>query len=215
MVLQRLPDGWKARAHAVLFHAARRVFPERITARSVGEFAGSAANRQAACGRLPDWARSEVEALAAYEPLLSALVTDGAPVERYVIPWDMNYVGHRYALARRQLRGPYACMVLMGGGLMNVDTAQLAGCGQPLAIIDVDDAPATARLAREAGADYVALPAGDLDMHDHCAVLARLVLQFAPRQVRHFSHPVIEECVKRHGLALASVAEVSAWSAVA
>lgn len=213
VLLQHLPDAWKTRAHAAMFRAARRLFPERITARSPGEFAGSAANRQAVCGRLPDWARSEVEALAAFEPLLVALVSDGTPVERYVIPWDMNYVGHRYALARRQLRGAYACMVLTGSGSMTMDAAQRVAGGQPLAIIDVDGASATAQLAQEVGADYVPLPAEQLDMNDHCAVLARLVLQFAPRELRHAPHPVIDECIRRHGLALASVTEVLPWDA--
>lgn len=149
----------------------------------------------------------------AFEPLLAALVSDGTPVERYVIPWDMNYVGHRYALARRQLHGAYACMVLMGSGSMTMDAAQRVAYGRPLAIIDVDGTSATAQLAQEVGADYVPLPAKQLDMNDHCAVLARLVLQFAPRELRHAPHPVIDECIRRHGLALASVTEVLPWDA--
>ena len=211
ILFQHLPYRWKTRAYALMFGTARRLFPERITARSAGQFADSAAHREAAAGRLPDWARGEVEALVAVEPLLSVLVTDGAPLEHYVIPWDMHYVGHRYALARRQLRGAYACMVLMGGELTRVDAARLDGCGRPLAIIDVDGASEPARLAQEVGADYVPLPAEELNMNDHCAVLARLVLQLAPRQVRHMPHPVVDECIKRHGLALASVAEVLPW----
>lgn len=215
VVFQHLPEAWKTRAQAVMFRVARRLFPGRITARSVGEFAGSAANRQAASGRLPEWARSEVAALVALEPLLAALVTEGTPVERYVIPWDMNCVGHRYALARRQLHGAYACMLVTGGDGMQLDATQVAGWGRPLAIIDVEPCPRIALLAHEVGADYVALPAEDLDMQDHCAVLARLVLQFAPRQLRHAPHPVIDECIGRHGLALASVADVLPWNAQA
>lgn len=212
-VFRHLPDAWRARAHAVMFKLGRRLFPDRIAARSAGEFAGSTANRQAARGRLPEWARREVEALVAFEPLLSPLLVDGAPVEHYVIPWDMNYVGQRYALARRQLGSAYACMLFAGGEVVPADAARWAGLGRPLAVIDVDAAPATEQLARQAGADYLALPAGDLDLRDHCAVLARLALQCAPRQLRHYRHPLIDACIERHGRALASVAEVSPWNA--
>jgi len=210
-LVQRLPEAWRTRAYAVMFRVARRLFPARIAARSAGEFAGGPASRHAVLDRLPAWAHREVEALVALEPLLAPLVGDGTPVERYVIPWDMNYVGHRYALARRQLGHAYACMVFAGGDVAPADAARWAGCGRPLAVIDVDAAPATARLAQEVGADYVALPAGDLDMNDHCAVLARLALQCAPRQLRHYRHPVIDACIARHGLALASVTDVLPW----
>lgn len=210
-VVQRLPASWRERVHALLFGLARRAFPARISARSPREFAAGSAGAQPARGPLPAWARAEVCALAAIEPQLAALGADDAALEHYVIPWDMRYVGQRYAAARRQLRAGYACMVFVGGDPGVVGAAQLAACARPLAIIDVDGVPAMARLAREAGADYVALPPGDLDLNDHCAVLARLALQCAPRQLLHVAHPLLDACIQRHGLALASVADVAPW----
>ena len=211
VVLKHVPAAWDARLRTRMFHLARWLFPDRITARSVGEFANTALSRKAAASGLPGWARGEVKALVSLEPLLNALVADGAVVEPYVIPWDMNYVGLRYAAARHQLHGEYACFVLMGVGAAAVDTAGLAAVGRPLAIIDVDGDAAIAQLAQAAGADYLALPAEHLDLKDHCAVLARLVLQLAPRQVRCVRHPVIDQCLQWHGLALTSVTAVRPW----
>ncbi len=213
VMLKHIPAAWDARLRTRMFHLARWLFPSRITARSVGEFANTALSRKAVAGGLPDWAREEVKALVALEPLLNALVVDGAVVEPYVIPWDMNYVGHRYAAARRQLHDEYACFVLMGADAAAVNATGLAALGRPLAIIDVDGDAAIVQLAQAAGADYLALPAEQLDLKDHCAVLARLVLQLAPRQVRCVRHPVIDQCFQWHGLALASVTVVSPWVA--
>jgi len=212
-VVQRLPASWRERLQALLFGVARRAFPARISARSPREFAAGGAGGQPAHGPLPEWARAEVRALAEFEPALAALGADDAALEHYVIPWDMRYVGQRYAAARRQLRSGYACMLFMGGDLDALGAEALAACARPLAIVDVDDAPATAQRARAIGADYVALPAGDLDLNDHCAVLARLALQCAPRQLLHVAHPVLDACIERHGLALAAVAEVAPWPA--
>lgn len=211
VVVQRLPGSWRGRLQALLFGVARRAFPARISARSPREFAAGGAGGQPARGPLPAWARAEVRTLAALEPQLAALGGDDAALEHYVIPWDMRYVGQRYAAARRQLGAGYACMLFMGGDVDTLDEESLAACARPLAIIDVDDAPATAQRARRLGADYVALPAGDLDLNDHCAVLARLALQCAPRQLLHVAHPVLDACIQRHGLALASVAAVAPW----
>jgi hypothetical protein len=210
-VVQRLPASWRERVQALLFGLARHVFPARISARSPREFAAGSAGGQPTRGPLPEWARAEVRALAALEPQLAALGGDAAALEHYVIPWDMRYVGQRYAVARRQLRAGYACMLFMGGDVDTLSVESLAACARPLAIVDVDDAPATAQRARAIGADYVALPPGDLDLSDHCAVLARLALQCAPRQLLHVAHPVLDACVQRHGLALASVAAVAPW----
>ena len=214
-VVQRLPAPWRERLQALLFGLARRAFPARISARSPREFAAGSAGGQPVRGPLPAWARAEVRALAAIEPQLAVLGADDAALEHYVIPWDMRYVGQRYAAARRQLRAGYACMLLMGGDVDALGVEPLAACARPLAIIDVDDAPATAQRARAIGADYVALPAGDLDLNDHCAVLARLALQCAPRQLLHVAHPVLDACIRRHGVALASVAAVAPWWAAA
>lgn len=214
-VVQRLPAAWRERLQGLLFGLARRAFPARISARSPREFVAGSAGGQPACGPLPAWARAEVRALAELEPQLAALGEDDAALEHYVIPWDMRYVGQRYAAARHQLRAGYACMLFMGGDVDSLGVESLAACARPLAIIDVDDVPATAQRAREIGADYVALPAGELDMNDHCAVLARLALQCAPRQLLHVAHPVLDACIQRHGLALASVAEVAPWPAPA
>jgi hypothetical protein len=191
-----------------MFHLARAVFPGRIQARSAGEFIGTAPGRRAISARLPAWARAEVAALAAFEPALSALVGEGAAIEPYFIPWDLDYVGKRYAQVRRQLAGSYACMVLSGAGASAVDMVMLAAMPRPLAVVDVAGDAGLAALAAAAGADYVALPAEYLDSNDHCAVLARLVLQVAPDEVRLTPHPLVQRCVQRHGLAMASVSSL-------
>ena len=213
VVLKHVPAAWDARLRALMFRVARRLFPDRITARSVGEFAGTAPSRQDTAGHLPGWALAEVKELVALEPLLRPLVADDASVEAYFIPWDMNYVGLRYAAARRQLHDKYGCILLMGAAATVVDVAELAALARPLAIIDVDGAAAIAELAQVADADYLALPAEHLDLKDHCAVVARLVLQIAPQHVHHVPHPVIDQCIRWHGLAMASVTEISAWVA--
>lgn len=210
-LLQRLPPALDTRLRTLMFRLARRLFPGRIAARSVGEFAGMAPARRDDAQGLPAWAQAEVAALVSLEPLLGALVAQDASPERYFIPWDMNYVGRRYASARRQLSGEYACFVLLGADATTASEALLAAVPRPLAIIDVDGSVLAAELARAVGADYVALPAEHLDNHDQCAVLARLVLQLAPRQLFHQQHPVIDLCIQRHGLALASVSSLVAW----
>lgn len=214
VLLGRLPATVQARVRATLFPLARRSFPAQITARSVVQFAASAPSRKAVPCHLPQWAEAEVAELAQLEPELAALVGEQASLEPYVIPWDLKYVGERYARARRQLNGRYACFVLVGsqgGG----EPQALASAPRPLALIDVDGDEAVARMARVAGADYLALPAEHLDANDHCAVLARLVLQFAPRQVRYARHPVLDRCVERHALALQSVSELQRLGAEA
>lgn len=210
-VLQRLPRALDARLRAILLPLARRLFPAHITARSIGEFGGAAARRQERPAGLPAWARNEVASLVSLEPALDALVGPNASPEPYFIPWDMNYVGRRYAAARRQLHGTYACFVVLGGEPPATGTALLAAAPRPLAVIDVEGTAWAARLAQAQGADYVALPAEHLDPNDHCAVLARLVLQLAPRQVFHQRHAIIDLCIQRHGLALASVSSLVPW----
>lgn len=212
-LLRRLPPALDARLRALMFRLARRLFPGRIIARSVSEFAGMApASRDGAQG-LPVWVQAEVASLVPLEPLLGALVGEGASPEPYFIPWDMNYVGLRYAAARRQLSGEYACFVLLGAHAAATSEALLAAAPRPLAVIDVDGDARIAQLARDAGADYVALPAEHLDSHDRCAVLARLVLQLAPHQLFHQKHSIIDLCIQRHGLALASVSTLLPWPA--
>lgn len=206
VIVAHLPG--QTRLRQGLFHLARSLFPDRIQARSAGEFIGTSPARKAQPARLPDWARNEVAQLVAIEPALAPLVTDDSPLEAYFIPWDMDYVGKRYAAARRQLRGPYACMVLSGGQASAVDSVMLAAMPRPLAIIDVVGTAGVATLATAAGVDYVALPAEHLDSNDHAAVLARLVLQLAPGEVRVTPHPAVQRCLARHGLAMASVSRL-------
>ena len=68
-------------------------------------------------------------------------------------------------------------------------------------------------MAHVVEADYLTLPTEQLDSNDHCAVLARLVLQLAPGQVRYVRHPLLERCIQRHGLAMASVSKLEPWTA--
>lgn len=196
------------RVQACLWRIARRLFPDRIKARSASEFAPLAERRAAAPSRLPAWAEPEVAELSRYEPLLAKLVGADAVVEPYFIPWDMNYVGRRYADARRQLTGHYACLVLSGAGGEAVDMPMLCSVPRPLAVIDVVGDARLAALVRAAGADYVALPAEHLDANDHCAVLARLVLQLAPDELLPTPNPVVVRCLERHGRALATVSKL-------
>ena len=64
VLLKHLPA--QSRMRALIFRVARRFFPIRIKARSVGEFAQPDSSR-----RLPAWAEAEVTALVAYEPALA------------------------------------------------------------------------------------------------------------------------------------------------
>lgn len=205
-ILAHLPGQTTLRAG--MFRLARAVFPGRIKARSTTEFISAAPGRKAASAPLPVWAQSEVAALVAIEPALAALVADDAALVPYFVPWDLDYVGKRYAQARRQLTGAYACMVLSGAGASAVDMVMLASMPRPLAVIDVVGDAGVAALAAAAGADYVALPAEHLDSNDHCAVLAKLVLQVAPGELRTAPHPLIQRCIERHGRAMASVSKL-------
>jgi hypothetical protein len=83
--------------------------------------------------------------------------------------------------------------------------AQLDGLPVPRAILDTSPDAAAGPLAARLGARHVWLPAEHLDHNDHCAVLARLILQCAPQQVAYAAGGVSEACVQRHGLALRSV----------
>lgn len=215
VLLRHLSDGTDMRLRAPMFRLARRLFPERIAARSVGEFAGASSGRKLNAPGLPAWAQTEVATLAQLEPSLEALLAKDAALEPYFIPWDLNYVGLRYANARRQFTGDYACLGLAGSGASAADIEALADSARPLAIIDVDGDVELARLVRAMKLDYLALPAEHLDANDHCAVLARLVLQIAPLQVRYMQHPILERCIQRHGVAMASVTKVIPWGELA
>lgn len=205
VLLRHLPE--QARTQAGLWRAARWLFPSRVKARSPGEFVASA-RRGEKPARLPAWMEPEIAALVEFEPSLAALVGPGAAVEAYLIPWDMNYVGMRYAAVRHQLGDHYACIALSGAGAHAVDMVMLESAPRPLAVIDVVGDERLAALARAAGVDYAALPAGDLDSNDHCALVARLVLQIAPVEVLLTPDPVVVRCVERHGRAMASVSQV-------
>lgn len=207
VLLRRLSPRAQMRVHRWLFRLARRLFPVGIQARSVAEFAASAPSRKESLASLPDWAVAEVRELCALEPALMPLVADQARVEPYFIPWDMTYVGRRYAEARRALRGGYRSLVFVRG--MDGDlVAALRGVPGPMAIIDVADCPGEAALP--ATVDCVRLPAQQLDANDHCATLARLVLQLAPDELYYAPDALLERCIERHGRAMASVAYLHA-----
>lgn len=202
-VLARLPAGAQAQLRNVLFRLARRAFPARIQARSPVEFATGAPSRKEAPVHLPEWAQAEVRELVALEPALAPLVGDDARLESYVVPWDLTYVGRRYAEARRALRGGYRSLVFVRG--MDGDlAAALRGVPGPMAIIDVADCAGEGALP--ATVDCVRLPAQQLDANDHCAMLARLVLQLAPNELYYAPDALLERCIERHGRAMASVA---------
>jgi hypothetical protein len=203
-LLRRLPARFEERIRQIIFPLARKLFPDRVKARSAREFVGSARADKPAIARLPAWAESEVMGLVELEPMLASLVAEDAQVEPYAIPWDMNYVGLRYADARRALDGRFATLVLAGAHAQ-VEQYDLRSLPRPMAIIDVSDEGAWAAPAKLIGANYAALRAEYLDATDHCAVLARLVLQVAPREVRQLPDPIIDRCVDQHGAAMASV----------
>lgn len=199
-----LPAKIEERIRRLIFPLARALFPDRVKARSAGEFVEAARSGSPATARLPAWAESEVADLVELEPLLASLVAEDAQIELYAIPWDLNYVGQRYAEARRKLNGRFATLVLAGSH-DQAGKVDLRSLPRPVAVIDVSEAGDWAALAKAAGADYAALRAEYLDVTDHCAVLARLVLQLAPRAVRYLPHPIIDRCLDQHGKAMASV----------
>jgi hypothetical protein len=203
--LARLPMRLEWRIRSALLALARRLFPGRIQARSAGELAaGSIARKQ---GRsLPAWAIAEVRELATLEPALQSLLDDTVEVEAYVIPWDATYVGRRFAEARRQLGtgAAWGSFVLMGSNPAP-DPERLAALAKPLAIIDTSDEAAAGPLAAGLQARYIWLRAEHLDQNDHCAIIAKLVLQCAPREVAYAPGGVTGACIERHGLAIRSV----------
>jgi hypothetical protein len=201
-VLGRLPARLEWRVRALIVRVARRVFPGRIEARSAGELAASSANRHGAV--LPAWAVDEVRELTALEPALHMLLDGSTALEAYVIPWDATYVGKRYAAARRQLDTDFGAFVVHDGVSLPA-AADLARLACPLAVIDVTSDAAAGPLAARLGARHVWLPAEYLDRNDHCAVLARLVLQCSPGEVAYADGGLAEACVDRHGLAMRSV----------
>jgi hypothetical protein len=203
LVLARLPVRWEWRARGLIVTIARRCYPNRIQARSAGELASSSATRHQGAA-LPAWAVDEVRELARIEPALQSLYDGSTAIEAYVIPWDSTYVGKRYAAARRQLDRGYGSFLLCDAGAELVD-AQLDGLPRPRAILDSSPDAAAGPLAARLGARHVWLPAEHLDRNDHCAVLARLILQCAPQQVAYTTGGVSETCAQRHGLALRSV----------
>lgn len=201
VLLARLPARLEWRVRALIVGVARRCFPARIQARSAGELAASSLNRHGAA--LPEWAVGEIGELAALEPALRALLDGSTQIEAYVIPWDATYVGRRYAAARRQLDAGFGAFVLYDGP--SAGGAGLGGLPTPLAIVDTSPDADAGPLAARLGARHVWLPAEHLDRNDHCSVVARLVLQCAPREVVYADGGLAQACVERHGLALRSV----------
>lgn len=213
-LVRALPSGMGQRVRTVVLRMARLVFGAHIRARTVGEFTAGLNASNAPPAHLPDWAVCEIGMLVQFEPALAALAAPEAQVEAYTIPWDKTYLGDRYASARRQLGHGYAAMVLAGSGTQDDVAACLTWSARPLAVIDVDAEPTLRELAQGAGADYLALPAGDLDVNDHAALLVRLILQLHPTEVRYAQHPFLDVCRERHGLAMASVTRLAPLSTV-
>lgn len=207
-ILGRLPARWEWRLRAVIVGVARRCFPSRIQARSAGELAAGSASRGPGA-TLPAWAVDEVRQLSVWEPALRSLYDGSASVEAYVIPWDATYVGKRYAAARRQLDVGFGAFVLADAGRLP-EAQTLTALPGPLAIIDSSPDAVGGPLAAALGARHVWLPAGHLDLKDHCAVIARLVLQCAPRELAYLHGELADACVARHGLAMRSATTLRA-----
>lgn len=203
-VVRALPAGLEHRVRAWLLRLARHAFGTRIQAHSVGELAARS-DALNSTERIPEWAAREIAELAQLEPALAPLVAPDAHVEVYRIPWDKTYLGDMYAKARHQLGSGYASMVLAGAGARADIAAWLPRATRPLALVDVDEDPALRELATGARVDYLALPAGDLDANDRASLLARLVLQLRPTEVRYARHAFLDACRARHGLAMAAV----------
>ncbi|NII12386.1 hypothetical protein [Oleiagrimonas sp. C23AA] len=204
-LLQRLPERWEWRIRRSMLAAAHRFFPGKIQARSVGEFVAGAPGQRGST-RLPQWAEDEVRAQLEFEPALASLVGDQAELEPYFIPWDSTYVGTRYAAARRQLRGGYQALVLVDGLSDSLCQRIHARSEAPFAVVDVSADMSTT--CHEDTFPLIRLPAEHLDMADHCAVFARLVLQVQPATVWHDDSAFATTCLKRHGLAMAAVSEL-------
>ncbi|MGH8233686.1 MAG: hypothetical protein ACREPU_05750 [Rhodanobacteraceae bacterium] len=207
MVLRHLPLSFEYRVRSFVLWLARRVFGTRIQARSAEELAAVSRSRHAS-GRMPAWAEREIRELATFEPTLRELVGRRAGVGEYFIPWNMVHVGHAYSLARRQLKHGYACMVLTGSGGYDRVDAWLAISPRPAVIIDVDAEPAFRTLSEARDVDYLNLAAEGLNTEERAALLARLVLQFRPAQLRYVRQDFLDVCLQRHGLAMAAVARV-------
>ncbi|MGH8600136.1 MAG: hypothetical protein ACRET1_05695, partial [Burkholderiales bacterium] len=188
----------------VVLWLARRLFGARIQTRTAGELTADSRTRHAS-KPMPGWAQREIRELVRFEPALRDLIGRRAHVGEYFIPWNMVHVGHAYALARRQLKQTYACMVLTGStGHTDLDE-HLKAAPRPAVIIDVDAEPALQALSIAQHVDYLALAEAGLNVNERAALLTRLVVQLHPAQLWYARTGFLDVCLRRHGLAMRSM----------
>lgn len=207
-----LPDSTTHRFRAFSLRLARRLYPERIVAKSVGELVAMSYVNSWSPPTLPVWVREELAELSEIDPDVHP---DGAWVtsaEFYSAPWTYDMPGKAYFALRAKLPPSvdvmlFAPWIKRGGadlGLIHFANALHRDFGQKVVIVTTEAADSPWRDRLVDGVVFV--DAGhvlsELHLHHQVDVVVRLLLQVAPRTLHIMNSLVAWEAVKRNGLAI-------------
>lgn len=217
-LLSHLPVSWQQALVGAALRMARTVFPSRRWPTSIESLLVRRLPRPvpARLRRLPDWARADMDDLARHvDPLLSPGKFLAAQPDGYLPPTHWTQAGAAYRRLRTQLHGDDYDMVVLvpwlkrGGadlGALHHVRACHEDFGQRTLVIATEpyDSPWATRLPPEvqfleAGRELAALSA---DHAEPEAVLARLLIQLAPRRLHLIGSHTGWRMLARYGKAL-------------
>lgn len=214
----RLPMRWQKSAAGVALRVARTLFPAHGWPASVDSLLVRRLPRTlpAIRRKLPDWARRDMDGLArAVDPLLSPDKFAAAHPDVYAPPIHWQEAGTVYAHLRSQLgQGDYDTVFLVPwikrggadlGALHHIRAChEIFGHRTLVIATEPHDSPWATRLPDgvrflEAGLELTKLsvPHGEQEI-----VLARLLIQLAPRRIHLIGSHLGWRTVVRHGLAI-------------
>jgi glycosyltransferase involved in cell wall biosynthesis len=214
----RLPMQWQKSTAGAALRLARVLFPAHAWPASVDSLLVRRRPRTLPSARrkLPDWARQDMDGLArAVDPLLSPDAFDAAHPDVYAPPIHWQEAGTIYERLRLQLgQGDYDTVFLVpwlkrGGadlGALHHIRACHDAFGHRILVIATEphDSPWATRLPEgvrflEAGLDLAKLSMPHAEQE---IVLARLLVQLAPRRIHLIGSHLGWRTVVRHGLAI-------------
>lgn len=199
---------------------ARRLYPDRIIARSVDELVTMLPAKSGLPPPLPEWVREELVELSGIDPDVHP---DGAWVSSavfYSAPWTFDLPGKVYFAIRAQLPQKVDVMIFApwikrGGadlGLIHFANVLAREFGQAVVVITTEDADSPWSVRLSEGVTFVAAgkQLAGLQPQHQIDVVVRLLLQAAPRTMHIMNSLVAWEAVKRNGLAIRQSSRVYA-----
>ena len=212
VVAALLQDSLTHRFRAFSLRLARRLYPERVIAKSVGELVAMSSVNGWSPPTLPAWVREELAELSEID---ADVHPDGAWIasaEFYSAPWTYDMPGKAYFALRQQIPSNVDVMLFVpwikrGGadlGLIHFANALHQHFERTVVVVTTEDAdsPWRDRLADGVILVDAGKALSELHLHHQIDVVVRLLLQVAPLTLHIMNSLVAWEAVKRNSLAI-------------